>query len=553
MQELQTKNEIIQEICELMDHAAQIEHYWQEINHSTLKKFTSSFPTRWLNFQWTVETPLKADVTRALFDKLAMFLGSIESSTTFDIQDVDDDWQTLRTESYALLDTCAIPSSLERHWLTYTIGSIALAAAYYHLKNKLAGQALFEIENEPSLKNHVARIPTPQGPHTFLDTYRLSTINNTQYIEVAKKDASAVRNFLQERQYTHVVERTPTLHDLKKNMYNEEGNTHINVWFQEHCIKPCEDLYTVLFSDRHRPTILASDVKHFEQKWEIALDNLIKNAATCPETQACVTQISGTTPLDQLSFNQKRKIHTELLFYFNENFHSDIMRFLNEAYNQAQVEPELHGTLNKFFTKTLNTLSTKTLSYTVDPDLKIYVTASKWIPTIGALLEKLRQEQTAPNSLLGLSLSTVIVEASGKDLQINNLFNIIGNLVDAQRLTFATMATMPIALAGYAVYKGTQAITQRITKRTFIEPLKQDLLSLQITLNSHRYQNTLDEHTNGLCKYFTTRLNKYLKKLSANERPRYALYIEQLANSALTPEQRMQTIECMFKEFNFLK
>ncbi len=506
------QTEIIHELCSLMDQAAQAEQYWQEVNHSKLKKYISSPPTVWFDEKWHHQTPLKADIAKALFDKLAFFLGSLElhhpASCTLS-PETDKAWHALKAESYSLLNTCAIPSVWHRHWIKYTAASSIIIAGYLLTKHKLSGKTLFQIEGD-SLKDVISHIP--DGPNNYLCNYRYAQKDGINYIEVVNHDAPAIRNFLGGRLYQ---ERTTQLTDLTTRLYNEDGRTHFAHWINEHCVKPCQNMYEILFKDKqHEPdqAVLGSNTKKAVEDVNNDYTLWISDAqkSSCPKIKECIEKSLNGRIITSLSVEEKESIITDFYFYLVNNSN----KVLNEII--AYIGQQQSSTF------------TRTALLSTPPPAAQSSESSDLIARI-----------------FGLSIIKTFI-------QKNALANLIRELVAKQQLTFGMMATIPATVAGYAFYKSTIALTNRITKRTFIEPLKHDLLSLQITLNGHRYQDTLDTHTIGICRYLTARLQGYIKKLSAKERPRYIMYNEQLANDMLTPEQRIQIIECMFKEFNFL-
>ncbi len=543
----QARQELILEVCDLMQHVSSVQQYWQEINHSLFKKITTTLPHRWLSRTWRNETPLKADLLQALFDKVATFLGSLDAIK--DPQAASAAWADLEEECQQILSSCAIPSVLERHWAACTISSIALAAVYAHTKHKLNGQYFFKIDKgSPALKGHVDRIATPQGPHVYLDTYRYSQDKEGhQFIEVAKTNAPVVRNFLQEHQVSNFEERTPTIPDLETHFYNEDGNTYINEWVQNHCIQPCNKLYKILFTDRQETDFdsLKSNTKAFQENLHAFENQYIKNAAVNPIAQGIIKSVANDTPLEHLTPNQKELIHNKIVFYFHENGYKDVMDALNDAFHKVPTP----APPTRSWTRNLLLDPVESL----DPNFATRNFIIKWIPTFDHILNNIRQNRTVNDSEIALAFSTFSLSFLKREDQANTILNNIGREATRQSLTLAMMSTIPLAITGYLIYRGTDSVIKKISKRTFIAPLKQDLLSLELTLNSNSHRVMLTTHTKGLCLYWTTRLTSYIKKMSTKERPRYALYIEQLNNQTLSAQQKIQIIECMFKEFSFLQ
>lgn len=508
---------LIQEVCTFMDKAQQCERYWQEINHSLFKKYTSSFPTRWFNKKWHTETPLKADLAHALFDKLAHFLGVIEGQTRTVIE---QDWNALKRECDAILVSCAIPSAVERHWLKYALGTLTIGALYLKTKHSLGKQTLFELSpDSPSLKDSISRIPNSvNGPDRFVSEYRLSQQAGQQFIEVSKEYADDVKAFLNQ-QHINFTERTPFLSDLSTHIYNPDGKTHIEQWMQEHCVKPCKNLYEILFKDKQQGSALellgSADTTnaHVKEQLNTFLSKEIQRALDCPDPgiRDCMIQALKSRKIEDLDLGAKQEIRLQFLFYLCSNGHQKLKEYARFIAHK---------------------------------------TATEVAPTVGGFL---LGKAPVDNSSYDLIFETLAGVGLEKLIQGNAILNAFRDVAEAQRLTLAMMSAVPVAVIGYLTYKGTKSLTHRIAKRSFIKPLKQDLLSLQITLNSHRYEEALGTHTRGLCRYWTTRLGSYLKKLSSSERPRYVMYLEQLEKSSLTADQKIQTIECMFKEFSFLR
>ncbi len=505
---------LIQDVCSLMDQAQNCEHYWQEINHSTLRKYASSFPTRWFNKKWHEETPLKADVAHTLFDTLAQFLGTLEGQPR---NSLEQDWQELKNECNVLLASCAIPSATERHWLKYTLGAVAISALYLKMRHSLNQQTLFEIPNGPSLKDNISRIPNTTGSvDRYVSEYRFSEQAGIKYIEVPQTSAADVQAFL-DNQGIAFVQRTPQISDLTTHFYNPQGETHLAYWLKEHCVKPCKNLYEILFKDKQHGTALellgSSDAsEQVKNQLNTFLSQEITMALNCPDQgiRDFMTQALNSRKIEDLDLSAKQEIRLSFLFYLCSNGHQKLKEYTRY-------------------------IGHKTIS-------ELYPTASSF------LLGQPPKDDSSYDLIFG-TLSGVGLE---KLIQGNAILNAFRDVAEAQRLTLAMMSAVPVAVIGYLSYRGGKSLVHRIKKRRFIKPLKQDLLSLQITLNSHRYEDTLDTHTKGVCRYWTTRLTSYLNKLSSNERPRYVMYLTQLDNNILTADQKIQAIECMFKEFNFL-
>lgn len=484
---------LIEEVCTFMDQAQKCERYWQEINHSTFKKYVSSWPHRWFDKKWHQETPLKADLARALFDKLAHFLGVIEGQQR---SVIEQDWKALKEEAQTLLNSCTIPYGVERHWVKYGVALVAMTAVYLKMKHSLGKQILFEIPPTESLAKNISHIPNSSGTDLYVSTYRLSQQAGTQFIEVPVQHTQDVEAFLT-NQHINFTSRTPHIADLTTHFYNPEGKTHIAVWLQEHCIKPCANLYDILFKDKQHDIgleVVGSNANDTGQLHHL-LGEIIQDGSVSPN--ADIKQFFAETlqarSVEDLTLDQRREINLKFYFYLCKHAHKLCRRYL-------------------WMTSTF--------------------------------------QNVAEYDLISKSLLCAIVE---KYTQSNAILNVFRDVAQAQRLTLAMMSAVPVAVIGYLSYKGGKSLAHRVAKRTFIQPLKQDLLSLQITLNSHRYEAALDTHTRGLCRYWTTRLGSYLKKLSSSERPRYAMYLEQLEHTSFTADQKIQAIECMFKEFSFLR
>ncbi len=141
------------------------------------------------------------------------------------------------------------------------------------------------------------------------------------------------------------------------------------------------------------------------------------------------------------------------------------------------------------------------------------------------------------------------------DLKVKFFEIILLQVTRKTQLPLVMLGAIPAAFICYATYKGGVSIWHAFTDMHFIEPLRKDLIQLQLHLNRHRHvaPERLNHFYKGMSYYWITQLEKYARRLPVEYRTSYKEYLEELRSCDYSPEQKMMIIEYMFKDYGFLK
>lgn len=175
--------------------------------------------------------------------------------------------------------------------------------------------------------------------------------------------------------------------------------------------------------------------------------------------------------------------------------------------------------------------------------------------TVSSMFEYLRNMSKEHPDLGALFVEIIIVRALQLNLQAAAGVHEAGQMTERLKLNMEISATIPLMLAGFVLYKTTGSLYTWATVTPLINSLKRDLIALQLLCNKERYARnsaTLASRYKGLVLYWTTRLHRYKESLPLKEQASYRSYLELLESKELSPEQKITTIECMFRSYSDL-
>lgn len=206
--------------------------------------------------------------------------------------------------------------------------------------------------------------------------------------------------------------------------------------------------------------------------------------------------------------------------------------------------------------KRVNTLLDK-VEYDFVPQLQNIVDDSQTITHTLATLVTYGQEMFKNNSsLLNLCIEILTARFTQRDLQFAAVMHELGKTTQRLKLNMEISATIPLMIAGFATHKACTSLYERTLVKPFLTTFKRDLVYLQLLCNKERYikdASNLSTRYKGLLNYWITRLKRHTKKVPSALRNSYKEYLETLESKDILPEQKITVIECMFREYDFLR
>ncbi len=160
------------------------------------------------------------------------------------------------------------------------------------------------------------------------------------------------------------------------------------------------------------------------------------------------------------------------------------------------------------------------------------------------------------SSLFSLCVEILTARFTQRDLQFAAVMHELGKTTQRLKLNMEISATIPLMIAGFATHKGCTYLYEHTLVKPFLKTFKRDLVYLQLLCNKERYikdASNLSTRYKGLLNYWITRLKRHTKKVPSALRNPYKEYLETLESKDILPEQKITVIECMFREYDFLR
>lgn len=191
------------------------------------------------------------------------------------------------------------------------------------------------------------------------------------------------------------------------------------------------------------------------------------------------------------------------------------------------------------------------------PPLQTIVNDSQTITQTVTTLVTYGQDMFKNNSsLFNLCIEILTARFTQRDLQFAAVMHELGKTTQRLKLNMEISATIPLMIAGLATHKACTSLYERTLVKPFLTTFKRDLVYLQLLCNKERYVkdvSNLSTLYKGLLNYWITRLKRHTKKMPSSIKNSYIDYIKTLESKDILPEQKITIIECMFKEYEFLK
>ena len=191
------------------------------------------------------------------------------------------------------------------------------------------------------------------------------------------------------------------------------------------------------------------------------------------------------------------------------------------------------------------------------PPLQTIVNDSQTITQTVTTLVTYGQDMFKNNSsLFNLCVEILTARFTQRDLQFAAVMHELGKTTQRLKLNMEISATIPLMIAGLATHKACTSLYERTLVKPFLTTFKRDLVYLQLLCNKERYVkdvSNLSTLYKGLLNYWITRLKRHTKKMPSSIKNSYIDYIKTLESKDILPEQKITIIECMFKEYEFLK
>ncbi len=322
----------------------------------------------------------------------------------------------------------------------------------------------------------------------------------------------------------------------------------------QNIMQPANALYNFVTGNSD-PSTLPTNVANNHDLLDQTFTNFLQRAATTPETADFMQEQLQNFPIDSLSFEEKEALFNQVSTHLLEVMPGELQTGIDAVHNTlestypaaqyptAEVTQDNAQPFGRHLGNLVGMVSgiSSAVCYKAPKGLEL---AQK----LGVNARNLTQTR-APLIALLVQLGTT--HAQQRNFQLGEITNQVHTIATQAK---GILSLAPLALASYALYKGATSLYTYLTDNTpQITSLKKDLISLELELNKQRTASSITTRQRGLCVYLTTRLHNAALAIPKEHQASYALYIHELNNQTLNVDQKITIIECMFKEFSFLR
>lgn len=504
-------------LVQLIDRTRSADRYWAELEHNRTKNFMHAAPWLWFSTDSKKSIRLKRKELQETEQELAELLGALLDSKTIPTKEVA---HRIVFKAKKTLHLYGVPSHATRNWITYSLVAGTIIGGYIAFQRWMNSDVLFVFESQqPAIKNLI---------DGSLDTkkYHYTRDEERQYLRIAKEDEATFVSLFKTKNLSFTA-RTPNTKDSALFFYDQDGNNVVRTFYEENGVKPIQNIKKILFKEQPNEQMFVHDTDTETEEFIKALDLLIMQARDEKRFAEIIKTHVKDTPYQDVSLQTKRNILSQMII---------------------RAHQEIPENVRKAFQKFFETKVNSSLWY------------KKEIDTILAHIMNsiaIGKEQFEENStFFSLAFQAHALHFTQRDLQFSLFMNKAHNISDKVDLNIELMATIPMMLFTYGTYKLAGFISTKLVGAYVLTPLKQDLIHFQLMLNKERAvaeSFAVSIAHKGMCYYWTERCKKYIKMVPIAERSSFAGYIDQLEKPEHTPQQKLTIIECMFREYNFLR
>lgn len=124
------------------------------------------------------------------------------------------------------------------------------------------------------------------------------------------------------------------------------------------------------------------------------------------------------------------------------------------------------------------------------------------------------------------------------NLQVTEVADNVGTMIEKQELVIELVAMMPAALLGWLGYTGVKNFTNQRYHKHIITPLKDDLYDFKVLLDEYQYEKTPDLAFFGMRAYWINKLQDYTERIATEHRMHFARDLERLASNISVRHQK---------------
>lgn len=510
-------------------HIAQ--NYWGTIEYQKYRRFLKIVPWQWGDVWNNTNIKKKQKLLAQLKQELASTLGATISSPE-DHSQQNTSLNNKIQKARDVLKVCAPPPHYQLHWARYTAIIALLASGLWLIHQKQNSDILYII-NGPDVKNILKGSLKTRNYHYTKD-------ESFQYLRIKKNNTDLFEPLL-EHEGISFVKFDPTVKDLSLYGYDESGKNLLHNFYHEHVKKPAKNIVSIISKDNENDPTLVQDIEAAEKILFDDLDDLIRHAYKNKETRSIVEEYTQGKPLEEVPPISKLKFLDRMMAFTNKKTLSTAM----ETVEKFKVQPSDH-----------DFSSIQKVPVIGKEGHSLAMKSDSIMNTVTYGLKLLQHNIDKNSDFYQLSFETYSLYLNQLRLEKSVLMNKIHELSEKLHLNFELMATIPAMLLTYATYRVCSSVFSNFTRTHILKPLKKDLIQFQLLLNKERH--VVDVHKTsliykGMCFYWIKQLKEYSRNISSTARYSYNQYIDQLSNVSITPAQKLTIIECMFREYEFLR